>query len=55
MIQSLVKNTHKTFKKEVGTVNFCEGCKQKMGENYCNLFDDILSYENCVFKDDKGE
>lgn len=27
--ESLVKNTHKTFKKEVGAVNFCEGCKQK--------------------------
>lgn len=34
-------------------MSFCEGCKQKMGENYCNLFDDILSYENCIFRSDE--
>ena len=31
-------------------MNFCEGCKQKMGENYCNLFDDVLGFEDCVFR-----
>lgn len=29
MIQSLVKNTHKTFKKEVGTVNFVKVANKK--------------------------
>ena len=26
----------------------CGDCKHKDGE-YCELFDDILSYENCIF------
>ena len=26
----------------------CEGCKYSNGE-YCELFDDVLSFENCIF------
>jgi hypothetical protein len=27
----------------------CEDCKHKDGV-YCELFDDVLGYENCLFK-----
>ena len=27
---------------------YCEDCKCKNDE-YCELFDDVLSYENCIF------
>ena len=30
-------------------MSFCEGYKHKK-ENYCELFDDVLSFEGCVFK-----
>ena len=26
----------------------CEDCEHNIG--YCELFDDVLSYENCIFK-----
>ena len=28
----------------------CEDCKHKDGE-YCELFDDVLAFENCVFEE----
>ena len=36
-------------------MNFCTDCIHN--EGYCILFDDILSFENCVFKrkDEKKE
>lgn len=27
----------------------CDGCKYNTGE-YCELFDDVLSFENCIFQ-----
>lgn len=33
-------------------MSFCDGCKHKE-DDYCSLFDDVLSFENCVFKEDK--
>ena len=30
-------------------MSFCDGCKYSEGE-YCILFDDVLSYMNCIFK-----
>lgn len=35
-------------------MSFCEGCKHKE-DDYCNLFDDILCYEDCLFKGDDDE
>ena len=31
-------------------MSFCDGCRHKHDE-LCALFDDILSYENCIFKE----
>jgi len=32
----------------------CEDCKYH-DKDYCILFDDILSYENCIFKGEKDD
>ena len=28
----------------------CDGCEYNV-DNYCIMFDDVLGYENCVFRD----
>ncbi len=33
-------------------MSFFEDCKHKT-DDYCDLFDDILSYENCIFRSDE--
>ena len=33
-------------------MSFCEDCIHKT-DDYCDLFDDILSYENCIFRSDE--
>ena len=33
-------------------MSFCEDCKHKT-DDYCDLFDDILIYENCIFRSDE--
>lgn len=30
-------------------MSFCDGCKHK-DEDYCELFDDVLFFEECIFK-----
>lgn len=30
----------------------CEDCKHRKGE-YCELFDDVLSYDKCIFNDEE--
>ena len=35
-------------------MSFCSDCKYSDGE-YCALFDDVLSYMNCIFKEEKEE
>lgn len=32
-------------------MSFCEGCKYQEGEDYCILFDDVLFFEDCVFRE----
>ena len=34
-------------------MSFCEGCKHKTDENYCDLFDDILFFEDCIFQEEE--
>lgn len=33
-------------------MSFCEDCKHKTDGNYCNLFDDVLFFEDCIFKEE---
>lgn len=30
-------------------MSYCEDCKYN-DEDYCELFDDVLSFEKCIFK-----
>ena len=30
-------------------MSFCEDCKHKT-DDYCDLFDDVLFFENCIFR-----
>lgn len=41
----------KGFKVE-SIMSFCEDCQHKTDE-YCDLFDDVLFFENCIFKEDE--
>lgn len=34
-------------------MGFCEDCKHNIG--YCDLFEDVLGFENCVFHEPKEE
>lgn len=36
-------------------MSFCEDCKHKSNENYCNLFDDVLFFEYCIFRSEDDE
>lgn len=33
-------------------MSFCDDCKHKEND-YCQLFDDILFFENCIFKEEE--
>ena len=35
-------------------MSFCDGCKFNEG-NYCVLLDDVLHYEDCIFKEVEEE
>jgi len=38
-------------------MSFCEGCKFNKNDTYCDLLDDVLAYDSCIFKEtnDEGE
>lgn len=33
-------------------MSFCEDCKYNQ-EGYCDLFDDVLFFEDCIFLEEK--
>ena len=35
-------------------MSFCEDCKHKEND-YCELFDDVLCFENCIFQENEGD
>lgn len=35
-------------------MDYCDGCEHKC-DDYCDLFDDVLSYEYCIFWRDGDE
>ncbi len=35
-------------------MNMCDDCAYNIG-GYCILFDDVLSYEDCIFKEDNQD